>query len=303
MWDGTDEPAANLDRREPNRIAKLNARPLAGRSERSRRRVPASHPPQPIALSSRRRERSPKPSPSPAILTAQSVRSTRRERPDRPTQPLGTDSPETAESQKSVRPARPRTRARRSLEVVPSPAPRRPQPMRKPIAPTPKRRSALAFLYGTRLLILGIGVGVIAGTSLSIWDPASHIAISQATPEQSATPTPTPAIAQLELGEELAPLKAQIQSAIASQTQLTPGLMVVDADTHAYLDINGSTAISAASTIKFPVLVAFFQAVDEGKVRLDEPLTMRKELVATESGELQNLPVGSQFPAIEVVTK
>nr|WP_242045297.1 serine hydrolase [Leptolyngbya sp. FACHB-161] len=79
--------------------------------------------------------------------------------------------------------------------------------------------------------------------------------------------------------------------------------MVVDADTGAYFDINGSNAIPAASTIKFPILVAFFQAVDEGKVRLDQPLTLKKEQIAAESGDLQDSQPGSQFPAIQVATK
>jgi beta-lactamase class A len=159
------------------------------------------------------------------------------------------------------------------------------------------------LLYGTRLLILGIGVGVIAGTSLSIFDPASHRSAETPQPEQTApSPQSSPTL-PLELTQEIQALKTQIQSAIASQTQLTPGLMIVDADTRAFLEINGSNAIPAASTIKFPILVAFFQAVDEGTIRLDQPLTLKKEQIATESGELQDFPVGSQFPAIQVATK
>ncbi|BAU12446.1 beta-lactamase, putative [Leptolyngbya sp. NIES-3755] len=266
MWDDTDDSAAsNLER---------NGRTAQRR--RSRRRA-VETPPKPIPLPSRR-ERARKPIPTERSKPrdfATTVRS------------FGTD--------------RPRSKERR-LEVVPPPEVRR-TPARKP--PAPKSRSALAFLYGTRLLILGVGIGVIAGTSLSIWDPATRFGgTPQPEKTEQATPSPTPAVAsQLQLNQEITGLKTQIQTAIASQTQLTPGFMIVDADTHAYVDVNGSNPIPAASTIKFPILVAFFQAVDEGKIRLDEPLTMRKELVATESGELQNLPVGSQFPAIEVATK
>lgn len=285
MWDGTDESTANLDRNESNGAAKLNTR--------SRRRVPEAS--QPIPLQSRRRR---------STESAQTLRGAELPRRSNRSRDLTT----TVRSFRTT-PERSRSKPvpeRRRLEVVPPPEPRRPQP-RKPIAPPrPKSRSALAFLYGTRLLILGIGIGVIAGTSLSIWDPASRFTAGASPNEKTEQTAPTPSappVPQLQLAEELTPLKTQIQSAIATQTQLTPGLMIVDADTHAYLDINGSTAIAAASTIKFPVLVAFFQAVDEGKVRLDEPLTMRKELVATESGELQDLPVGSQIPAIEVATK
>ena len=82
-----------------------------------------------------------------------------------------------------------------------------------------------------------------------------------------------------------------------------PGLMVVDLDTQSYVDINASTPIAAASTIKFPLLVAFFQDVDAGKIRLDQKLTMRKELIAKEAGFMQYMQPGTQFPALEVATK
>ena len=288
MWDGTDESAASkVDRNErTNGTAKLNSR--------SRRRIPeAPRPPQPpIPLLSRRlsdrRERSSKSAPP-------------RERPVEKSH----EFPTTVRSFRTT-PERQRSRTdRRRLEVVPPAEARRAQSVRKPLIQPAKRRSTLAFLYGTRLLILGVGISVIAGTSLSIWDPANRFTVGASQPEKTeqVAPSPSPPLAQLELAQEMTPLKTQIQSAIASQAQLTPGLMIVDADTHAYLEVNSSTSIAAASTIKFPVLVAFFQAIDEGKIRLDEPLTMRKELVAPESGELQDLPIGSQFPAIEVVTK
>ncbi len=179
------------------------------------------------------------------------------------------------------------------------------KPRREATSSRPRTPSGLAVLYGTRLLILGVGVGVLAGTILSVWDPARQFATG-GQPEKTekvATAPSQPALPTLELSEEIAPLKAQIQAAIAPLTQLTPGVMVVDLDTHAFLDVNASTAFAAASTIKFPVLVAFFQDVDAGKIRLNEMLTMRQDLIATESGDLQYQPPGSQFLALEVVTK
>lgn len=264
MWDGTDESGSNSNRSE------IGVRSRIAQAPRSRRR-----PVEP------RRSSEPEP-----------PRTRRARRTDKTME-------KTAEFPKS------RTQqARRRLEVVPPPEPRRSKPARKAIAPPrPKSASALAFLYGTRLLILGIGIGVIAGTSLSIFDPASRTTAEAPKTEQSPPAAPSTPTLQLELAQEIGGLKTQIQSAIAPQTQLTPGLMVVDADTGAYFDINGSNAIPAASTIKFPILVAFFQAVDEGKVRLDQPLTLKKEQIAAESGDLQDSQPGSQFPAIQVATK
>ena len=174
--------------------------------------------------------------------------------------------------------------------------------------PRPRTRSGTAIVYGTRLLILGVGLGVLAGTILSAWDSARYFTAGASLPEkteQTVTVSATPAdqLPMLTLGQEISPLKNDIQALVAQQTQLNPGMMVVDLDTNAYLNINASVALPCASTIKLPVLVAFFQDVDAGKIRLNEMLTMRSDLIATESGEMQYQPVGSQFSALETATK
>ena len=52
-----------------------------------------------------------------------------------------------------------------------------------------------------------------------------------------------------------------------------------------------------------PILIAFFQDVDAGKIRLDEMLTMQQDMVAGGSGNLQYKPAGTQSAALEVATK
>jgi beta-lactamase class A len=64
-------------------------------------------------------------------------------------------------------------------------------------------------------------------------------------------------------------------------------MFFMDMQTGNYLDINGERAFPAASTIKFPILLALFQAVDEGRVKLDENLTVRSDLITGGSGNLQ----------------
>lgn len=180
-------------------------------------------------------------------------------------------------------------------------------PSNRAIAPRGRRtRSGAALLYGTRLLILGVGVGVIAGTILSVWDPARYFTAgaSQSETTEQAAPAPSPVEQlSLQLGQEILPLKNQIQALIAQQPQLTSGIMVVDLDSNTFLNLNAAMALPCASTIKLPVLVAFFEDVDAGKIRLDELLTMRPELVATESGDMQYQPPGSQFTALETASK
>lgn len=177
------------------------------------------------------------------------------------------------------------------------------------VAPRKRSLSALAFLYGVRLIILGIGVGAIAGTLLSIWDPASRLTAgaSQVETEQKAngakSKSAIAASTDLKTGQEMSAVKAQIQTLAAQTPQMMPGIFVMDSDTGAYLDVNGSLTFPAASTIKIPILVAFFQDVDEGKIRLDELLTLKPEEIGSGSGELQFRNPGSQYTALEVATK
>jgi beta-lactamase class A len=171
--------------------------------------------------------------------------------------------------------------------------------------PSPRTKPGRFLLYGARLAIFGIGLGVLAGTMLSIWDPASTMTAEQKNGKAPAAEVRAASNSgtQLTLGQELVPLKNQIATLTAQQKQLKAGVLLLDLDTNAYVDINANEVFPAASTIKFPILVAFFQDVDAGKIQWNEPLTMKKELVATEAGDMQYQPVGTQFSAIETATK
>jgi beta-lactamase class A len=167
--------------------------------------------------------------------------------------------------------------------------------------PTPRTPSGKLMLNAARLMVFGVGIGVLAGTMLSVWDPASRFtAGSTANPPAIAQVKP---VESLQLGQELVDLKGKVATLVAQQKDTKAGIMLLDLDNNAYVDINASEVFPAASTIKFPVLVAFFQAVDAGKLQLSEPLVMKKEEVATESGDMQYQPVGTTFSAIETATQ
>jgi beta-lactamase class A len=166
------------------------------------------------------------------------------------------------------------------------------------------------MLYATRLLILSIGVGVLSGTVLSIWDPANRSLTSQQPVKQAGVTSSgsqeagDASPAQLaKVGQELTTLKSAMQALITKNPQMTPGVFVMDLDTNAYVDLNGSASFSSASTIKVPILIAFFQDVDEGKIRLDEQLVLRKELIGGGSGDMQYDAPGTKYTALDVATR
>jgi beta-lactamase class A len=158
-----------------------------------------------------------------------------------------------------------------------------------------------------RLLILGIGIGAIAGTLLSALHPATQasVKVNNDPPKTQVKDTPSPVkpVTPLPLSQEILPLKSQVQTLAANNPKLQPGVFIVDLDTGTYIDINSQSPLPAASTIKVPILVALFKEVDEGKIRLDESLTLQSEMIATGSGNLQYQKLGTKFTVLELATK
>ncbi|MFM9266979.1 serine hydrolase [Tychonema sp. BBK16] len=181
---------------------------------------------------------------------------------------------------------------------------------KKPTAPTTP-----SLVYATRLLILGVGMAVICGTMMSVVNAVSRSgvtaqeqknAIADGEKTQAETDSANATVAAppaLQLNQELAALKTQIQVLATENPTLTAGIFLVDVDSGSYLNFNGDVTFASASTIKVPILVAFFQAVDEGKVRLDQMLTLRAEDIAGGSGEMQDDTPGKKYSALEVARK
>jgi beta-lactamase class A len=104
------------------------------------------------------------------------------------------------------------------------------------------------------------------------------------------------------LGQEMSGLSSQIQGLMARYRSLNPGIFFLDLQTGNYIDVNGEKRFAAASTIKFPLLVALFQEVDAGRIKLNEKLTMRRDLIAGEAGTMKYKKVGTKFSVLETAT-
>ena len=162
---------------------------------------------------------------------------------------------------------------------------------------------ARTMLYILRLLIVGVGIGAIVGTALSVLDPATQSTTANSSNVEQNQQTAPANNQGLYLTQEIIPLKSTIQSLVAANPNLTPGILIADLNTGNYVDLNGNASFPAASTIKLPILVAFFQDVDAGKIQPNEPLVMTKEMLAGGSGNMRSKPVGSKFTALEVAEK
>jgi beta-lactamase class A len=189
-----------------------------------------------------------------------------------------------------------------SVKAVPQPSP---NPSRLKVK-RPQKRPVHPLVYVVRLLIMGIGIGALVGTLLSALNPATHASVKGNETRQAQvqeSPKPANQATPLALNQENLTLKSNLQTLVANNPKLQPGVLIVDLDTGAYIDINSSAPLSAASTIKVPILVALFQDVDRGKIRLDETLALQPEMIATGSGDLQYKKPGTKFTVLELATK
>jgi beta-lactamase class A len=183
-----------------------------------------------------------------------------------------------------------------------------------------KSHRKLRFLmYLLRLGLFGLGLAVIIGTVIAILHPSPQsgtltssllkqkgqpetaVSLSSLLPAAAPGAAPLPTAPVLDATKELTAAKTEIQALLKGQPNLAAGLFFYDPDSGAYVDLNADQPFAAASTIKLPLLIAFFQDVDAGKIRLDEQWVMRKDLVATEAGSMQYQPVGKKFSALETV--
>ncbi len=214
--------------------------------------------------------------------------------------------PSNFQQNKPSKPNKPKNVKYKTVRVRKQALPKKVRSYRK----TRLKPMARTMLYALRLLIVGVGIGAIVGTALSILDPATRVTTTGTSSgtnlgQTQTQPTPTPATppSGLSLSQEISALKSTLQNLIAANPNFTPGVFVADLENGTYVDINASSSFPAASTIKIPILFAFFQDVDAGKIRLDETLTMQKDMVASGSGDMQYKPAGTQFTALEVATK
>ncbi len=180
-----------------------------------------------------------------------------------------------------------------------------PQP-RKAAKPTRRKvkRPSSPLIYIIRLLILGIGLAAIVGTIISTVNPARQVtAETKATAtEQSAENTSSSQV-NVSLGQEVAALTTEIEALTKANSKLDAGVFLMDLDTGSYVNLQGNKTFSAASTIKVPILVAFFQDVDAGKISLNDTLTLGAGDIGGGSGDLQYQQPGTTYTALEVATK
>jgi beta-lactamase class A len=164
-------------------------------------------------------------------------------------------------------------------------------------------RSVWLFICLVRLLICGLGASAISGTVISVVNPHKQQLATTVTPPPPI-PQPKPAsIELLKLTQSSRSLTDKLQAVSQKNSKLDPSFIFVEIDSGEYSELGADRVLPAASTIKLPILIALFQDVDAQKVKLEEQLTIDKQSIAGEAGDLQAQKPGTQVSILVAATK
>ena len=165
--------------------------------------------------------------------------------------------------------------------------------------------SLLLAIYAIAIIV---GLSTIVGTTVSIASSfKTPVTEQKTTSNNQKTGSNRAKLQQLfnfsSLGQEIKPLTVKIEELAQKYPELEPEVFLVDLDTKGFVSVRGKNKIASASTIKLPILVAFFQALDRRTIRLEEELIVTKKLIAGGSGDMQHEQPGTKFSALETASK
>lgn len=168
----------------------------------------------------------------------------------------------------------------------------------------PKNRWSQPLQLVLRLVVMGIGLGVITGTSLKLLAP--HLAQGVMKAPRLGTANPVVAVANPGLSSgrfeprlELTALSKRWSELAASQPDLAASGFLLVLDDGRFAQLQPEKALPAASSIKSPILLLGLQDLDAGALRWNEGLPLTKEVVGEGSGWMANRPLGTRFPFFE----
>lgn len=159
-----------------------------------------------------------------------------------------------------------------------------------------------------RLAVMGVGLGVITGTSLKLLAPHLAQGANRAPQLDGGTASTTLSRRGLDLGRfepttELTAVSAKWAQLAAVHKDLKASAYLLVLDDGRFAQLQPDLPLPAASSIKTPILLVGLDDVDSGKLRWNEPLPLTKEVVGGGAGWMANRPVGTRFPFFEAATE
>jgi beta-lactamase class A len=162
------------------------------------------------------------------------------------------------------------------------------------------------FLLILRLVVIGAGLGVIAGTGLKLLAPRlaqGAVGVPRLDPAPKLLPGGHRGTGRFEPRRELTAVSQRWAKLAAAQKGLTAAGYLLVLDDGRYAELRPDQPLPAASSIKTPILLVALDRYDQGRLRWDEPLPLTKETRGGGAGWMANKPDGTRFPFHEAATE
>ncbi|MEB3265482.1 MAG: serine hydrolase [Cyanobacteriota bacterium] len=159
-----------------------------------------------------------------------------------------------------------------------------------------------------RLLVMGVGLGVLVATGLRSLAPRLAQGGAIALPAGGGGRAMAPTVRGLASGrfaprQELTALSQRWAALAAAQKGLTASAFLLVLDDGRYAQLEPDRPLPAASSIKTPILLLGLEDLDAGKLRWNEPLPLTAEVKGDQAGWMGSKPLGTRFPLFEVATE
>jgi beta-lactamase class A len=157
-----------------------------------------------------------------------------------------------------------------------------------------------------RLLVIGVGLGILVATGLKTLAPR----LAQGTigqPQVDAAPRVGGgrgmALGRFEPRIEIPGVSQEWERLAKAQKGLIASGFLLVLDDGRYADYQGELPQPAASSIKTPILLVGLDDLDRGKLRWNETLPLTPEVKGEGAGWMANKPLGTLFPFHEAATE
>jgi beta-lactamase class A len=157
-----------------------------------------------------------------------------------------------------------------------------------------------------RLVVIGAGLGVIAGTGLKLLAPRlaqGAVGVPRLDPVPKLIPDGHRGQGRFEPRRELTAVSQRWAKLAAAQKDLTASGFLLVLDDGRYAALQPDLPLPAASSIKTPILLVALDRYDQGRLRWDEPLPLTKETRGGGAGWMASKPDGTRFPFHEAATE
>ena len=143
------------------------------------------------------------------------------------------------------------------------------------------------FFLILRLIVIGVGLGVMVGTGLKLLAPRlaqGAVGVPKAEPSPKLKPSGGMTLGRSKPAGNSMALSKQWASLAEAQKDLTASGFLLVLDDGRFAQLSPDQPLPAASAIKTPILLAGLEDLDAGKLRWNEPLPLTKEVAGGGAG-------------------